>query len=154
MRRVLVSYRLKPLLVVLGWGTCLSAVTLWAIFHGLLLPRVQGGLLTEVQQTETWRLAFYYATIFGASALSASIISELGTALLAFLASYGLGAVITYWVLALPGLTAAVSASDPAFRELLVKAAVDFTFRAFFPFPLFLGILAVVLGAGLAEYLF
>ncbi len=148
-RVVIVSYRLKPALVTLGWGTSLAAITLWAVFQGLLLPRVQGGLLPEVLESQTWRLAAYYAAIFGVSVLAAIILSDFGKALASFFASYGLGAVITYWVLALPGFTS--PGTDVAFRELLVRAAIDFTFRAFFPFPLFLELMATTLGVALAE---
>ncbi len=122
---------------------------MWAIFQGLLLPRVQGGLLPEVVQSSPWKLAAYYLAWIGLAALAAIILKDLGTALVSFLASYGLGAVLTYWVLALPGQ----AGSDSAFREILVKASVNWTFNAFFPFPIFLGLGGTVVGMAIDEML-
>ncbi len=79
------------------------------------------------------------------------ILEDLGTALASYLASYGLGGVITYYVLALPGLTG----NDPAFREQLVSASVNWTFNAFFLalYPVFLGLAGTIAGVAIDELL-
>lgn len=141
---------LRPLLVTLGWSTCLCGITIWAIFQGLLLPRVQGGLLPEVAQGEPLRQAAYYLAWIVLGVLAAITLRDLGVAILSYLVSYGLGAALTYYVLALPGLIA----SDPAFREILVQASVNWTFQAFFPLPIFLGFIGTIAGTAIDEMLF
>ncbi len=135
--------------VTLGWAICLCGITIWAIFQGLLLPKVQGGLLPEVIQGSSWKLAVYYLAWIGLAALAGIILKDLGLALVSFLVSYGLGAVLTYYVLALPGLTS----SDSAFRETLVASSVSWTFDAFFPFPIFLGLVGTIVGVATDEML-
>ncbi len=94
-------------------------------------------------------MAAYYLAWIGLAVLAGIILRDLGVALVSFLISYGLGAALTYYVLALPGLIS----SDSAFREILVKASVNFTFTAFFPFPIFLGLLGSIVGVAIDETL-
>ncbi len=142
-----VSSAVRPVLVTLGWGTCLSGVTLWAIFQGLLLPRELGGLLLSVREADLVSLVLYYLAIFGVSVLSAAIIRDPGKALGSFLAAYVLGTVITYLVLVSPAL---IGLED---FNILANSSVNFTFRAFFPFVLILTLVATIVGIALDEYL-
>jgi hypothetical protein len=107
-----------------------------------------GGQLPEVIDTGLWGRGIIYLEIFGISFLAALILKDPGTALASFFASYALGAGVTFLVLALPGF---LGEYPPG---VLVQLSVLFTFTAFFPFPLLIGLLGTVLGFGLAEHLY
>jgi hypothetical protein len=132
--------------MILGWGTSLSALTLGAIFQGLLIPQGKGILLPEVMGAAPWGLGIFYTGIFAVSILAALVISDAGNALVSCLASYGLSAVLTYLVLALPAFVGAFP-----FPEVLVQAAIVFTFTASFPFAIVVEILGTLLGTNLSE---
>ena len=145
--RKVIPRPLTTVLLVLGWGICLAAVTLWAMFQGLLFPTFYGSPPPDVASTENVRLGLYYLGITGVSALSGMVGGEMGKSLGAFFASYILGAIVTCLIMALPAFTGSFSGSGVP----LVNASVDLTFRAFFPIPLFLGLVAAVTGALLAD---
>jgi hypothetical protein len=140
--------QLKLVCVILGWGTSLSALTLGAVFQGLLIPQGKGILLPEVMGASPFGLGIFYAGIFAVSVLAALVISDAGNALVSCLASYGLSAVLTYIILALPGFIGAFP-----FPEVLIQAAIVFTFTASFPFALLLEIIGTLLGTSLSERL-
>lgn len=147
--KVLSKRKLKPVFATLGLGTCLAGLSIWAIFQGLLLPEsvVCCGPPPITRDTETLRMGLYYLMLLGACLLSGLYVGDLGHTLAAFLASYLMSAVIIYQVLVFPGLTS----SDTAFRESLAQSSVNWTFHALFPFPLFLGLFATIVGAWLQE---
>jgi hypothetical protein len=146
MDRLLSPRTLRFFLVTLGWGTCFAGATLWGIFQGFLLPKLATAP-PSIWQTELLLLGLYYAMIFGVSFLSGLCVGDLGKAIVGFLAAYLIGAVMVYELLVFPGVTG----SDIGFRETLAKFAVNWTFSALFPFPLFLGLFGAVIGAGLEE---
>ena len=147
-RTLLVLGRIKPLLVILGWGTSLASVTLWAIFSGLLLPRVHGGLLPTVQSLGPWGPAFYYLGFLGICILASIVLVNPATALVSYVLSYGLAGILIYVALALPAF---LGIYQPT--EILVRASINFTFTALFPFSLLAGFVGTVVGMFLAEYL-
>jgi hypothetical protein len=140
----------RPILVILGWGTCMAAITTGAIFQGLLTPRLIGGgaLLPETIQTAAWETYAYYLGIFAVSVLAAMTISDASKAFMSFFPAYILGAIITYEVLALPASIGVYQPPDP-----VEEYASTFTFTAFFPIPILLGLAGTVLGIALAERL-
>jgi hypothetical protein len=146
LNKLLSQSTLRIFLITLGWGTCFAGVTLWAIFQGTVLPRLSTGPPT-IWLSEPLLLALYYSMIFGVSFLSGLYVGDLGKAIVVFLTSYLVSAIIIYEVLVFPG---AIS-SDIGFRETLAKFAVNWTFNALFPFPLFLGLFGGIIGAGLQE---
>ena len=131
--------RFKPVFVTLGWGTSMAAAVLYAIFHGFLLPQYKGAGLPEVA---------LYVGIFIISSLAAVVLADFGKALASFFGSYVVGAIVTYFVLALPGYTGAFP-----FVNVIIAVAVIFTFIAFFPILLFAGLLGTLAGSFLAERL-
>jgi len=139
--------------VTLGWGTSFGAVTLWAIFQGLLLPTFAGQPPPDVQKTLTLRLALYYVAILGLSVVSGMTIADLGKTIGGFVGSYGLGGLIIFEVLSAPNLSAYALRQLNLFltREALTTAAIDLTFRVLFPLPLFALLLGGIVGAALEE---
>lgn len=138
----------RTVLVILGWGTSLGAVTLWIIFQGLLLPFTPlVGSVPVGAQNEAASLAFYYTALFLISVVSPMGIRDVARSIGGFIFAYILGGVITYEVISLP---AAQDTSGAG--QLLVAGAVRWTFSAMFPIPLFLIFLGTILGAGLTEH--
>jgi hypothetical protein len=142
--------KLGALLVILGGGTSTATVVLGAIFQGLLLPQNQGGgdLLPEVINRGPWGLIIFYLAILGISVLTSVVVGDLERSILVFFASYAFAALLTFFVLALPGFVGAFQI--PNFTLFL---ASNFTFEAFFPILLFLQLLGTLLGAALGERL-
>jgi hypothetical protein len=137
---------LRTVLVILGWATCLAAITLVGIFNGILLPKGLGGLLPQVLGGSIWGLWIIYLAMLGTSLLAAFLIENPGTAFGSFFVSFCSSGAITYLVLILPGLLGAYGSSG-----VLAEASIRFTFVALFPFPLIAGLLGTILGLGLAE---
>jgi len=144
----------RTLLVTLGWGTSFGAITLWAIFQGLLLPNFTTGPPPEVQQTETMRLALYYSTVLGLSVLSGVLIADLGKTIGGFAGSYLLGGIIVFLVLSAPNLSDATLSGLRLYltRQGLDKISLDLTFRVLFPLPIFVLLLGGILGGALEEH--
>ncbi len=143
-------HKLRPALIILGWGTSTASAVLAAIFQGLLLPQFAGGgdLLPEVLNRGPWALILFYLGILGISILASLTLADFGKGLLAFFASYALAATLTFLVLSLPAYVGAFQ-----FPDVLVFAAVNFTFGAFFPILLFVGFAGTILGTALSERL-
>lgn len=138
----------KPFLVTLGWGVSNASITLSGMFQGILLPRGRGGLLGETQIGPVGPLVFYLA-YFGISVVAGLALQEPGSTLFSYFVSYGGGAIITYWILTLPGTIGVFPVP-----EILVRVAIIFTFSALFPFPLIFGLLGTFLGLVLADHYF
>jgi hypothetical protein len=139
--------RLRPVVVICGWGATLSAFSLGGIFQGQLLPaQSPGNLFPEVISASLWGPGIFYSGVFAVSLLAAILLNEAGTALVSFFASYLLGAIITYFVLALPGF---VGTFD--FPEVLSRTAIAFTFGTSFPMPLFVELTGTLVGVWLSE---
>lgn len=142
---------LKTFLVALGWGMTLAAITLWAVFQGLLLPKSDIVFAPisppSLWYTESYLVALYYAMLFAASILAGLYVGDMGRAIIAFFGSYLIGAIIIYEVLSFPGLLS----TDIGFRESLAKFSVNWTFVVLFPFPLAVGLIGGIIGAGLQE---
>jgi hypothetical protein len=140
--------KVKPLLVVLGWATSIASLTVGGILSGFLLPVYGGGgdLQPEVIYRGPWELILFYLGIFGVSVVASLVIADFGKAVIAFFASYILAATVTYLIIALPAFVGAFPVQD-----VLVTSAVKFTFGAFFPILLFLGLAATIVGSALSE---
>ncbi len=136
----------RPFLVCLGWGTNMAAITLWMIFQGFLLPFIPlVGVRPVGYQSEIWWLALYYSILVLISILPPMVIRDVGKSIIGFMLAYVIGGVIIYEVISLPSV-------NPGFRQLLISGAVSWTFTAIFPIPLFAGLLATIVGAGLGEH--
>ncbi|OLD00865.1 MAG: hypothetical protein AUJ07_12635 [Crenarchaeota archaeon 13_1_40CM_3_53_5] len=133
---------LKPPLIILGWAASDAAVVLAAIFHGLLLPQYHGTL-----DTYSTTIAAYLG-LLGIAVLAALVIGDFATTIVSFFASYLLAMAMTYLVLVLPGYTGALPSP-----EVIISAAVVFTFDAFFPIPLLIEFVGSLVGLGLSERL-
>lgn len=133
---------LRPALIILGWAASDAALVLAAMFHGLLLPQYHGS-----SDTYSTTLAVYLG-LLGISVLAALVIGDFSATILSFFASYLLAMVMTYLVLVLPGYTGALPSP-----EVIISAAVVFTFDAFFPVPLLIEFAGALLGLGLFERL-
>ncbi|HYU55476.1 MAG TPA: hypothetical protein VEL71_04575 [Candidatus Dormibacteraeota bacterium] len=133
---------LRPPLIILGWATSDAAVVLAAMFHGLLLPQYHGS-----SDTYSTTIALYLV-LLGISVLAALVIGDFATTIVSFFASYLLAMAMTYIVIVLPGYTGALPSP-----EVIISAAVVFTFDAFFPIPLVIEFAGSILGLGLSERL-
>lgn len=132
------------MLIVLSYGVSQAALTLSAIFQGLLLPAIPvtgGGLLPEVTGRSPLPLVAFYLASLGLSILVSAIISDLGPSLLSFFTGYGLAAFTTYQVLALPETLGMVQ-----FNGGVEQSAVNFTFAAFFPILFLISLVGALAG--------
>ncbi len=135
--------RAKPGFVVLGWGVSIAGLALTAILQGITIPHSAKSY--PQAGTELLGETLYYAGIFGVSILAGLLLANIATALLGFFASYGLGMLLTYLALILPGLAGIIPESGAE------VSAIVFTFTALFPFALLVGLVAGVLGAASTE---
>lgn len=146
----MVLNKVKPLLVVLGWGTTIASFVLGAIFQGLLIPQYAGGgdLQPEIIGRGPWGLLIFYVAIFAVSVIASLVLADFARGVGGFFASYALAAGLTYFIIALPGYVGAYQIPD-----ILVTLAVNWTFAAFFPILLLVGFAATIVGSALAEHL-
>ena len=142
--------KVKPLLVVLGWGTTIASFVLGAIFQGLLIPQYEGGgdLQPEIIGKGPWGLLIFYIAIFGVSVIASLVMADFARGLGGFFASYVIAAGLTYFIIALPGYVGAFK-----FPDVLATLAINWTFGAFFPLLFLVGFAATIVGSGLAEHL-
>ena len=149
--RLRVARSLKPLFITLGWGTSLVAVTLWAVFQGLLIPKSDILLAPisppSIWYTENYLLVAYYLMLFGVSFLAGLCIGDMDKTVFAFFGSFFMTAIVIYEAFFFPGFLS----TDTAFREGLARLSINWTFATIFPIPLFLGLVASILGSGLQE---
>jgi len=137
---------LKPLLLVLGWGTCLAAFTLQAIFQGSLLPST--GLSQAGNITSPYATHIFYIGIFSTSVVASILLEDAGRAIISFFATYLLADVIIYFVLALPGYVGSFQ-----YPQVLFKSSTAFVLAGTFPVPLLVELVATITGIALAERL-
>lgn len=147
MTSISILHRFKPLLLVLGWATSLASLTLGTIFQGLLLPNASELSPESYGVSSLWLWVFYLGT-FGICLLAAMVISDFGRSMVSVFFAYGLTALITFVVLALPDFLGIVQPSGA-----LQEPAVNFTFHALFPFPLFVDLIGTIAGSALGERL-
>jgi len=140
--------KLKSILVVVGWGTSLAALTLGTMFQGLLLPNPSEILPASYGANPLWLWLFYLGS-FAVSALAAMLISDIGESIVSIFFAYGLTAFVTLVVLALPDFLGIVQPSG-----ILQQSAILFTFNALFPFPLLVALVGTIVGSALGERLF
>lgn len=143
-----VLHKVKPLLVVLGWGTTIASFVVGAMFQGLLIPQYEGGgdLQPEIIGRGPGELIIFYILIFALSMLASLVMADFAKGLGGFFASYVIAAGLTYFVIALPGYVGAFPLPD-----VLVTLAVNWTFAAFFPILFLVGFAATIAGSALAE---
>lgn len=108
------------------------------IVNGVLIPRA--ALETQILGT-----AFYYAGVLAISAIAGLLLASLSKTLIAFVGSYTIGIVLTLLSLDLPGIFGTIP--EPVSESV----AITFTFTAFFPFPLLLGLVGSMIGALFTE---
>jgi len=142
-----ILYRVKPLLVVLGWAASLATLTLGSIFQGLLLPNPYE-LQPQQFGASPFGLWIFYIGSFGICLLAAMVISEVGQSLVSVFLAYGLTVFITFGVLALPDFSGIVQPPG-----ILQQSSLLFTFNALFPLPLFVDLVGTIVGSGLGERL-
>jgi hypothetical protein len=143
----LVSWLRNPL-IVLGWATATSALTLVMIFNGQFVPRNinGGGLFPEVTNPSPFLYWGFYLGAFAVCILACLVIASPARSLALFFPSYIGAAVITWLVLALPDF---LVIDDPA--QVLQEVATLITFNAFFPILLLTDFAATIAGIALAE---
>lgn len=142
----------RPVLVSLGLSSCLSAAFLWAIFQGLLLPSgadynppAPSNLQASLGPLSASDI--FYLMFFGTCLLAPFLMQDAGRSILGYLFSYVISGIVVFEVLSFPGL----SSPDSTFTRLLESSALNWTFTAVFPVPLFIGIAGTVLGVALGE---
>jgi hypothetical protein len=140
--------KVKPFLVVLGWGTTIAGFVVGAMFQGLLIPQYAGGgdLQPEIIGRGPSELIIFYILIFALSMLASLVLADFAKGLGGFFASYAIAAGLTYFIIALPGYVGAFPVPD-----VLVTLAVNWTFAAFFPLLFLVGFAATIAGSALAE---
>jgi len=145
-----VLHKVKPVLVVLGWGTTIAGFVVGAIFQGLLIPQYEGGgdLQPEIIGRGPEGLVIFYIAIFAVSVIASLVMADFARGVGGFFASYALAAGLTYFMIALPGYVGAYQ-----FPDVLTTLAVNWTFGAFFPLLLLVGFAATIVGSALAEHL-
>jgi hypothetical protein len=126
--------------VVLGWGVSLASLALTGIVEGVIIPRV-----AVKPNMPVLGIALYYAGIFGVSLLAGLVLSNIARSLIGVFVSNTVAAALTYLALIIPGLTGVIP------ETIAEDLAITFTFTAFFPFGLFLGLLGGLLGAVFTE---
>ncbi len=137
---------LRPVAIGAGWGICIATIILWAIFQGLLLPNASGGLPYSTPASSVpVRMTIYYLALVLVSVLFAMAVHDLGKSLGAYLLAYLLSGVIVYSILVSPEV------NDPVFGPGYTVVVGSLTFQALFPFTLFVGFLATIVGYGLSE---
>ena len=151
LKKTAASY-LGSVLIALGWGTSFGAATLWAIFQGLLLPMFHGSPPPDGPLSDTTRIVFYYLAVLGVSTLAGIVFQDFGRALVSFAVSYLLGGAIVFLVLSAPGST--INNLRIITPDSLNLIAIDLTFRALFPLPLFVLLFGVILGTAFSERYF
>jgi hypothetical protein len=143
------STKIKTLLLVLGWATSTSALTLGTIFLGYLLPKnisSGGGNYSQVINASPVPLIVFYLGSFAVCVLAAMVISDMSTTIVSFFFSYAGAAIITCIVLALPDSLGGCCGG------VLEATAVTFTFGAFFPYLFFVNLAGIIVGTALAEH--
>jgi hypothetical protein len=90
--------------------------------------------------------SLYYAGIFGVSLIAGTMLANIGKTLLAFLISYTAGIVLTGVALLIPWWF------GPAPEAFAEQTALSLIFSAFFPFPMFLGIIGGIVGSAATEF--
>ncbi len=151
MKKIVTPYA-RSASIALGWGTCFGAVTLWAVFQGLLLPTMillHGQLPPDGPLSESARLAIYYLALFGTSVIASVLLADFAKALGGLIVSYLTGCTIVFWILSSPGST--VNGLRIITADSLTLISADLTFRVMFPLPLFALLLGTVAGAALEE---
>lgn len=133
--------RARPGLVVLGWGISLASLATTAIFQALVVPVSQGSPSDAMMLGRV----LYFAGIFAVSFLAGFVLEDVGTALLGFFASYGIGLLLTYLALYLPALGGLLV------EPLAEITGITFAFAALFPFALIVGLIGGLLGAVTSE---
>ncbi len=147
MPNISIPHKFKFILVVAGWGTSLAALTLGTIFQGLLLPNPSELLPASYGANPLWLWLFYLGS-FGICVLAALVISDFGESIVSIFFAYGLTALVTFVVLALPDFSGIVQPPG-----ILQQSALLFTFNALFPFPLFVDFVGTIVGSALGERL-
>ncbi|HWY28002.1 MAG TPA: hypothetical protein VNW25_01960 [Candidatus Sulfotelmatobacter sp.] len=131
---------IKFVLVVLGWGVSLASLALTGIVSGVIIPRAAAKPNMPISG-----IALYYAAIFGVSLLAGLVLSNIARSLIGSLASNSFAAALTYLALIIPGLTGIIP------ETIAEDLAITFTFTAFFPFAMFLGLIGGLLGSMFTE---
>lgn len=135
--------RIKPGLVVLGWGISIASLAMTGILQGIIIPH--SAQYTPQGGSVLLGVVLYYAGIFGISVIAGLMLADIGAAVLGFFAAYGIGIILTYFALDSPGLAGVI---PEAAAEL---PAIAFTFTALFPFALLLGLVGGLIGAASSE---
>lgn len=151
LKKIVAPY-VRALVIALGWGTSIGALTLWAVFQGLLLPTMtplHGQLPPDGPLSESERIAIYYLALFGISTIAAMLLADFAKALGGLIVSYMTGCAIVFATLSSPGQTLNNLRIITADSLNLISA--DLTFRVMFPIPLFALLLGTVSGAALEE---
>lgn len=130
-----------PVLVIAGWGVILGSLALTAVVQGLVIPHNPQFSVESV----LLEIILYYAGIFAASVIAGLLLQKIGLALLGFIFSYGIGIVVCDIGLILPGLLGYVPEAPAE------GLAFVFVFTAFFPIPLFAGLLGALVGGAARE---
>jgi hypothetical protein len=133
----------KPGLIVLGWGVSIASLAMTGILQGIIIPHS----VQYVPQAGVGVLgvSLYNAGIFGLSLIAGRVLEDISKAVVGFFASYGIGIILTFLALAMPGLVGVIPES---IAEL---SAIVFAFTALFPLAFLAGLVGAILGASSSE---
>lgn|GEM_PF-4730547 len=140
--------RFKPLLVVVGWTTCLATLTISIMFQGLLLPNASE-LSPETFGSSSLLFWLFYIGSFAICVLAAMVIFDFGQSIISLFFAFLLNALIILVVLVLPDLLGIVQPSG-----VLLQPSVTFVFDALIPVSLFVDLAGTIAGSAIAERLF
>lgn len=132
--------RVRLGLVVLAWGVSLASLALTGIVEGVVIPRA-----AVKPNMSVLGIALYYAGVFGVSLLAGLVLSNIARSLIGVFAANSVAFVLTFFALIIPGLTGIIP------ETIAENLAIVFTFTAFFPFAIFLGLLGGLIGAAFTE---
>jgi hypothetical protein len=140
--------RFKPVLVVVGWATCLATLTIGIMFQGLLLPNAFE-LSPESFGSSSLLFWIFYLGSFAICALASMVIFDFSQSVVSFFFAFLLNALIIFFVLVLPDLIGIVQPPGA-----LQEPSVTFVFDALIPVSLFVGLAGTIAGSAISERLF
>ncbi|HZY93970.1 MAG TPA: hypothetical protein VFE98_03805 [Candidatus Bathyarchaeia archaeon] len=139
-RQKLIEAR-RIILVIVGWGTILSSLAMTGILQGVIVPNdPQAGVKLATPGT-----LLYFVGVLVICLMAGLLVKNIGISLVAFLAAYALGVLLSAVALSLPGVFGYIPSGTAQHLALV------YVFTAFFPITLFLGFVGSIIGAAVRD---